>query len=115
VNSHPLLDPLARRAAVQKASETRRARTNLKYATLLGELDVSDWYALADNDPVGVAARTRVVEVVRAVPGLRDRQRAKQWLEAIRLSPTRTVRGLGRRQRERLAGAVDQHLYRTAA
>ena len=111
----PLLDPLARRAAAQKASETRRARNGLKHATLCGELDVVDWYALADSDPVGVAARTRVVEVVRAVPGLRDRQRAKQWLEAIRLSPTRTVRGLGRRQRERLAGAVDQHLYRTAA
>lgn len=111
----PLLDPLARRAATMKASATRQARSGLKRATLLGELDVTGWYALADSDPTGVAARTRVVEVVRAVPGLRDRERATRWLEQIRLSPTRTVKGLGRRQRERLAGAVDAHLRSTAS
>ena len=109
-----LNDPRARKAATLKGTTARYVRASMRRSLLAGELNVSDWFALADADPDSIAALTPLVQMIRGVPGLRDRGRAELWLLRLGMSPTRTVRGLGRHQRERLAGAVDQHLCSTA-
>jgi len=95
----PPLTPEQRAAALEKAAAARRARAELKlrlksHGTSLAEvLDSGE-----TDDAVG---KMKVVAVIEAMPGV-GKVRAKRLMEALEISPSRRVRGLGAKQREAL-------------
>lgn len=99
-----------RRLAGQQAAENRRQRSQLRHLLNRGSMSLEQWFDLCDQDRSGVAARTRVVDVVRAHPGHRRKERALVVLETVGISPTRRVRGLGRHQRAQLVSEMFQRV-----
>jgi hypothetical protein len=95
----PPLTPEQRAAALEKAAAARRARAELKVrlkthgASLAEVLDSGD-----TDDAVG---KMKVVAVIEAMPGV-GKVRAQRLMEALEISPSRRVRGLGAKQREAL-------------
>jgi hypothetical protein len=95
----PPLTPEQRAAALEKAAAARRARAELKLrlksqGTSLAEvLDSGE-----TDDAVG---KMKVVAVLEAMPGV-GKVRAPRLMEALEISPSRRVRGLGAKQREAL-------------
>lgn len=61
----PTLSPEQRQAALAKATEARKARSDLLVAVKSGRTSLSEVFGRED----AVAKRTRVVWVLRAVPG----------------------------------------------
>jgi MIHF family protein len=81
------------------ATEARRARSQLKDQVKSGALTLSQALDKAMEDEV--LSRMRVVDLLRALPRV-GAARAQEVLESLDISPNRRVRGLGRRQANRL-------------
>lgn len=95
----PELDDVARRRALDRAVEARRIRAHLKDMLRTGELTLAELFARADREEV--VGRTRVVEVLEAMPGV-GKVRAQRLMEQLDISPSRRLRGLGVHQRAAL-------------
>lgn len=95
----PELDDDARREALNKAAEARKLRAEMKQRLKAGEIDLPHVLARADDDDV--IAKTRVSEVLEAMPKV-GRVRARRLMERLDISSSRRLRGLGVNQRERL-------------
>jgi hypothetical protein len=95
----PELDDDARREALNKAAEARKLRAEMKQRLKAGEVGLSEVLARADDSEV--IARTRVSEVLEAMPRV-GRIRARRLMERLDISSSRRLRGLGANQRERL-------------
>ena len=94
----PLTDD-ARRAALDKAISARKLRAEMKQRLKSGEIGLHEVLDRASNDEV--IAKTRVSEVLEAMPKV-GRVRARRLMERLDISSSRTLRGLGVNQRERL-------------
>lgn len=92
-----------RAAALEKAVEARRARSELKRKIKAGELGVEE--ALAAPE----AQRMRVAEFLGAWPGI-GAAKVAAFMSAAGVSQNRRVKGLGKVQREKLVGYVKQVL-----
>lgn len=95
----PELDDDARRDALNKAAEARKLRAEMKQRLKAGEIGLREVLARADDNEV--VARTRVSEVLEAMPRV-GRVRARRLMERLDISSSRRLRGLGANQRERL-------------
>jgi len=95
--SPPELDPEERRAALQRATEARRTRAELKSRVKAGELSLAEVLARDDE----AVRNLKVSDLLAALPGVGPATAAR-WMERLRIAPSRRVRGLGPRQRERL-------------
>lgn len=95
----PNITDKERRRALRVAVEKRRERARFKALVKSGE--IAPVAALSD----GRAARIRVEELLRSMPGI-GKKNAKRIMALCEIAPNRRVRGLGRRQRERLLDAV---------
>lgn len=93
-----------RRQALGKAMEARMMRQSVKRALKAGTLDPLD--ALGRED----AARMRVLDFMRSLPGV-GIARATAAMEGLRINQARRVRGLGRRQRERLEDWIRENVH----
>lgn len=97
----PDATPEQRRAALEKATETRRARADTLAAVRAGTVDPVDVL----TEPNEVDKGIRVARLLKAVPGHGPVKADKLMGEAA-VSRTRKVGGLGARQRAKLAQAL---------
>lgn len=93
----PVLSPEQRQEALQKAREARAARSALLADLKIGTLTLADVLGRDDD----LARKTKVTQVVRALPGV-GKARAAAIMERAGIPADRRVGGLGARQREQL-------------
>ena len=87
-----------RRAALLKAPPGRRGRAALRGQLKAGDISLSDLLGQLDDDTVG---KMKVLAVLESLPGV-GKVKARRTMEAIKISESRRLRGLGNRQRSRL-------------
>lgn len=95
----PQLTPEQRKAALQKAVETRQKRAALKQQVKKGQVSVSQ----ALNEPI--AAKMKVKALIGAVPNF-GKARAAKLMDEIGINESRRVQGLGSKQRAGLLKAL---------
>ncbi|BDE94873.1 integration host factor, actinobacterial type [Raoultibacter timonensis] len=88
-----------RRRALRVAVEKRRERAQFKALVKSGEIDRAA--ALSDRRATDI----KVEELLKSMPRI-GKKNAKCIMALCEIAPNRRVRGLGRRQRERLSDAV---------
>lgn len=97
--SVPELDADARREALEKAKRARQVRAQLKHMLKSGEVELHEVLSRASDAPA--LAKMRVVEVLEALPNV-GKVTAAKLMDELKISPTRRVQGLGRRQKQAL-------------
>ncbi|MEY3705290.1 MAG: hypothetical protein RLY29_662 [Actinomycetota bacterium] len=97
MGSPPFLTGADRSAALLKATEYRRRRSEFKFNVKCGKVS---WIVALDSSDEAIK-RMRLRELVAALPGFGD-IRAIAVLERAGISPNRRVQGLGKSQRVRL-------------
>ena len=95
----PQTTPEQREAALEKARAARRQRAEVKELLSTGSLTLGEVIDRANSDPV--LAGTKVTPLLVALPGM-GKVKAKRLMEEIGIHETRTLRGLGSRQRQAL-------------
>lgn len=98
----PTLTPEQRAAALEKAAEARKARTELLTALKNGDETIEGVLKRADRDDI--VKKTRVAQVLRALPGV-GKTRAEKIMDDAGIDANRKVGGLGGRQRQALLDA----------
>lgn len=97
----PVLTDAERAQALDKARAARRERSAALAAVKNGSITLADFLASTDD----VLKRTRVSQVVLAVPGV-GKVRAARVMEQAGITAGRRVGGLGSHQRVRLTDAL---------
>lgn len=88
-----------RAKARAKALQARTRRAEVKEAFGSGRLGITELLALVpDDEAVG---RLRVADLLESVPGV-GQIRAAALMERLGISPSRRLRGLGRKQQQAL-------------
>lgn len=95
----PVLSDEQRRAALEKASEARRARADLKEQLKMGTITFPEVINLAEEDDT--IAKTKVLAVLESLPGV-GKVKARRLMSGIGISESRRLRGLGDQQRSSL-------------
>jgi hypothetical protein len=93
----PNFTPEQRQAALARAALARRDRAGLLVAVKSGQTSLAEVFGRADD----LARRTRVVQVLRAVPGYGPAKVAA-LMAVCGVEEKRRVGGLGEQQRRRL-------------
>ncbi len=97
----PTLTPEQRQAALVKASEARKARSELLAALKAGAITMTEVLAREDD----VAKKTKVATAVKALPGYGPAKAAAVLAQAG-IPDTRRIGGLGEQQRRKLTEAL---------
>jgi len=88
-----------RTAALARAGEARRTRAEIKHLLKTGSLTFSDVLERAESDDL--VAGTKVAAIVAAMPGM-GKVSTERLLSDIGIADGRTLRGLGKNQKEQL-------------
>lgn len=99
----PNLTPEQRSEALRKAAESRKIRADFKNRLANGELTPKDALTKARHDDV--LGRMKVDEFLRSIPHV-GRVRAETIMAESKINATRRLRGLGVRQQQALAQAI---------
>ncbi len=102
----PELDDEQRRAALAKAAEARRIRAELKQMLKSGEVSLRQ--VLDRSRSAEALAKMKVADVLEAMPAYGP-VKARRLMEELDIAPTRRLRGLGPRQRDRLLTTFEGH------
>jgi hypothetical protein len=97
----PTLTPEQRQAALVKASQARKARSELLAAMKSGTTSMTEVLAREDD----VAKKTKVAAAVKALPGYGP-ARASKVLAQAGIPDMRRIGGLGEQQRRKLTEAL---------
>jgi len=97
----PNLTQEAKKHALAKAQEMRRARSKLREQLKKGSLDFFQVLEAEDE----VTARMRVAYLLRSLPRV-GKVKAQRIMEEIGIDEKRRVQGLGKRQKEALAARL---------
>lgn len=100
----PPMTPEQRTAALKKAAEARQARTQLLAAIRSGEKKLPEILTTGKGDPI--IGKTKVAQLLRAVPGLGP-VKINSLLEEAGIDANRRVAGLGEKQRQALLDALN--------
>lgn len=95
----PTLTPEQLKAARDKAAAARRARAELKEKVRTGKLSISQAIKAASKD--AALSQLKVVDLLKAMPQFGEK-RAGDVMDRLGISEIRRIRGLGRRQVEKL-------------
>ena len=95
----PTLTPEQRAAALEKASQVRAERAELKTQLKAGTVTLPELIARGADDDV--IAKMKVYALVQSMPGV-GKIRAGQIMERLGIAEDRRVRGLGVNQRQAL-------------
>lgn len=95
----PVITPDQRRDALRRAAQVRAERAGIKDQLKKGTMTLAE--ALTAAESSDVIARTRVTELLKAMPGV-GKVRAQQLMELHGIAQGRRVRGLGTSQRAAL-------------
>src|SRR5699024_11515822 len=93
------LTPQQRSAALDKAFKARQARAEIKSALKNGQTDLAAVLKQAADDEA--LAKMRVLDLLRALPGVGDR-RAEAAMEEVGIATSRRIKGLGVHQKSAL-------------
>ncbi|GGM47058.1 hypothetical protein GCM10012275_17660 [Longimycelium tulufanense] len=99
----PSMTPEQRKAALAKAAEARKARTQLLEKLRSGQMKLSQVLERAKSDPV--VGKTKVSQLLRAVPGLGP-AKVNHLMDEIGIDANRRAGGLGDRQQKELVQKV---------
>ena len=88
-----------RAAALARAGEARRTRAEIKHLLKTGSITFNDVLERAEEDDL--VAGTRVKAIVDSMPGMGKVSTERLFAE-IGIADGRTLRGLGKNQREQL-------------
>lgn len=100
----PELRPEDRQAALDKAVEVRRIRAEVKQMLKSGEVTIGQVLERADTSDV--LGKMKVSEAIESMPDYGP-VTARRLMEQLDISPTRRLRGLGRRQRAELLAVFE--------
>lgn len=100
----PQLTNEQRTAALEKAATARRMRAELRDWLKRGSTTLTQ--VLKDADTDDVVGKTRVLEVLTALPKV-GKVKAQEIMAELEIAPTRRLRGLGDRQRQALLEKFD--------
>ncbi|VAV96091.1 hypothetical protein MNBD_ACTINO02-1329 [hydrothermal vent metagenome] len=89
----------ARKAALAKAGEARRARAEMKQLLQVGSLTLAEVFERAETDDI--IAGTKVAAVINSLPGV-GKVKTIRTLEEYNIPDNRRLRGLGVRQKATL-------------
>lgn len=95
----PQLSPEQRAAALEKAAQARRARAELKDRLKIGSISLAEVLEQGQEDEL--IGKTKVLAILESLPGV-GKVKARRTMEAVGISESRRVRGLGNKQREEL-------------
>ena len=98
----PRLSDEARRAALQKAVEVRRQRSEVRVRLKDGSLSLDDLLDRVDDDMVG---KMKALVVIASLPGV-GKVKARRLMADIGIAESRRLRGLGDQQRAKLLSAI---------
>ena len=99
----PMMTPEQRAKALEKAAEARKARSALLAEVKSGKTSVAEVFGRSGEDEI--VKKTRVVQVLRAVPGYGPAKVAA-LMATSGVDEKRRVGGLSGSQRERLLEAL---------
>jgi len=88
-----------RSAALARAGEARRVRAEIKHLLKTGSLTFTDVLDRAEEDDL--VAGTKIKAIVVSMPGM-GKVSTERLLSEIGIADGRTLRGLGKNQREQL-------------
>ncbi len=95
----PPLTPEQRAAALKKAAEARRVRSEIKNRLKMGTITLPELLAKADDDVI--VAKIKVLAVLESLPGV-GKVTARRKLEEFGIAESRRLSGLGAQQRKAL-------------
>lgn len=98
----PELTPEQRAAALQKAAEARRVRSDVKNRLKMGSITLKELLDQADLDTI--IAKIKVIAVLESLPGV-GKVGARRIMEDIGIAESRRLSGLGPQQRKSLLEA----------
>ncbi|MPZ66374.1 MAG: integration host factor [Pseudonocardiaceae bacterium] len=90
-------------AALVKAGESRRHRSEVLDRVKSGEISFADLLSQAGTD--AVVGKTKVLTALRSVPGI-GAVKAGELMDSASIAGNRKLAGLGSRQREALLSAI---------
>ena len=90
----PELSREQRLEALEQAKSARLKRANIKSQLASGELTIAQVIAMKDDEAVG---KLKVSDMIAALPHYGEAKTAK-IMEELKISPSRRIRGLGKRQ-----------------
>jgi hypothetical protein len=95
----PQLSDEQRRAALEKAAEIRKARSELKEQLKTGHMTLTKVLDRAETDVM--VGKLKVTELLKSMPGI-GKVKAMQIMDRLKISDSRRLRGLGNQQRQAL-------------
>ena len=98
----PRLSDEDRRAALQKAVEVRRQRSDVRVRLKDGSLTLGELLERVDDDMVG---KMKALVVIESLPGV-GKVKARRLMADIGIAESRRLRGLGDQQRAKLLSAI---------
>ncbi|WP_267242765.1 integration host factor, actinobacterial type [Streptomyces sp. PR69] len=99
----PSMTPEQRKAALEKAAEARKARSQLLDSLRTGNKKLSQVLKKAQDDTI--VGKTKVSQLLRACPGLGP-AKVTALMDEIGIDANRRAGGLGDRQRQELIQKV---------
>lgn len=102
----PQLTAEQRADALAKAIELRTRRAQVKEQIKLGQISVENVLTIAQSDEI--VGGIRVLAFLESLPGV-GKIKAANLMDAIGISPTRRLRGLGEHQRKALVAHFGAH------
>lgn len=98
----PQLTPEQRTAALEKAAEARRVRSDVKNRLKMGSITLPELLERADTDDI--VAKIKVLAVIESLPGV-GKVTARRTMEKLGIAESRRLSGLGPQQRRSLLEA----------
>ena len=98
----PRLSDEARKAALEKAVEVRRLRSEVRVRLKDGSLTLDELLDRVDDDMVG---KMKALVVIESLPGV-GKVKARRLMADCGIADSRRLRGLGDQQRAKLLSAV---------
>lgn len=99
----PILSDSDRRAALAKATAVRQERAEIKAQLKDRDLTFSQLLGRVDDDTVG---KMKTLTALEALPGI-GKVAARRIMKRCGIAESRRLRGLGKRQRDKLSAELD--------
>ena len=90
----PVLTEEQRLEALEQAKQARSERARIKERVQSGELSLADVVAMRDDEVVG---KMRVADLIASIPHYGE-AKTTRIMEELKISPSRRLQGLGKRQ-----------------
>ena len=109
----PHLSDEQRQQALEKATQSRRLRAEMKARLKIGALTLEELFEMADRDDEEgeMLAKLKVLSVLESLPSV-GKVNAKRLMRAVGIKESRRIGGVGRKQREALLAAQDPGVRR---